>query len=283
MSSYPEYSWCGTDSIYLAFSAPNTYYNSTGGAESTLPYITSDDPNEELFRILVPSVILPTTVLMFFLGREYFTILFSLIAAGIGSAISYGIVYGRPVYLPINTPCASQWGATAGGAALGLIIGLLLARFLPKMTSPFIGGLLSFAIFQQYPQLDLLVTGFPELDDFNVLFLGWGLWPMWSVTLICSIITFIIFCFGVLEYWRKVMFVTICGGWAVSQSVRLIARNMTTYNDGIPTGWSITIFAIATIIIFALQPLFDTISCFTQERPSSVLPSYANTVRRVNR
>ena len=280
---FPEYQWCGTTSIYLAFSAPNTYYNSTDTIISTVPVLTSPDPQESLFRILVPSVLLPVTLLMFFMGRKYFMPVFALTAAGIGSAIAYGIVYGRPDFLPIQTSCGVQWAATAGGAAVGLIAGLFVYRFLPKIIALFIGGLLAFGIFQQFPQLDLLVTGFPVVDNFNSLFLGWGLWPMWAVTLICAVISLAIFCFGILEYWRKVLFIAVCGSWAIIQSICLIARHQTDYTDGLAVGWSAAIYAISAIALLVLQPLFDTISCFTEARPSSVLPTRANTVRMVGR
>ena len=283
---YPSYDWCGTTSVYLAFSAPNTHYNSTDAVISTVPMITSPDPQQSLFRVLVPSVLLPVTLLMFFMGRKYFMPVFALAAAGMGSAVAYGIVYGRPDFVPIETSCGVQWASTAGGAVVGLILGLLVARFLAKLTSIFIGGLLSFGIFQQFPQLDLLVTGFPIVDDFNSLFLGWGWWPMWVVTLILSIVTLVIFCFGIMTYWRKVLFIAVCGSWAIIQSIRLIARNQTTYIDGIPTGWSIAIYAISAVAMIILQPLIDKLIGHKPRRgssPSSVLPTRANTVRMVGR
>ncbi len=283
MAPFAIYDWCGTTSIYLAFMSPNTYYTSEGELVSTVPYLTSPDPQQSLFRVLVPSILLPVTLMMFFLGRKYFWPVFSLAAAGVGSAVAYGIVYSRPDFIPIETQCGVQWAATAGGAALGLIIGIFVIRFLPKFAALFVGGFLSFAVFQQFPQLDLLVTGFPIVDQYNTLFLGWGLWPMWAVTLICAFVSLVIFCFGVLEYWRKVLFIAVSGGWAITHSIRLIARNQTDYHDGIATGWSAAILAIAMLALVILQPVFDMVSPFKEARPSSVLPTRANTVRMVGR
>ena len=280
-SQFPKYDWCGTTSIYLAFTAPNSYFNSSDVIDQTTPTLTSEDPQESLMRILVPSILLPVTLVMFFLGRQYFKTLFTIVGAGIGAAVAYGIVYGRPQFVPIETGCGAQWGATIGGAVIGLLVGFLIAKFFSKIIAFMIGGLLSFAIFQQYPQIDLLVTGFPALDDFNVLFLGWGLWPMWSITVIASLVTFIIFCFGKLMYWRKVFFISVCGSWSIAQCIQLISRNRTTLDADTSIGGSAAIFAGAFVIFVILQPVFDTVSCFRTAKPSNIFP--ANTVHMVGR
>ena len=280
-SVFPEYDWCGTTSIYLAFTAPNSYFNSSEIIDPTTPTLTSEDPEEGLMRILVPSILLPLTLIMFFFGRNYFKTLFTIVGAGVGAAVAYGIVYGRPQFVPIETSCGVQWAATLGGAAIGLILGFIIAKCFSKIIAFMIGGLLSFAIFQQYPQLDLLVTGFPALDDFNVLFLGWGLWPMWTITALASIVTFIIFCFGKLMYWRKVFFISVCGSWSIAQSIQLISRNRVTLDADTSIGGSIAIFAGAFVIFLILQPVFDMFSCFRGAKPSNPFPS--NTIHMVGR
>jgi len=191
-----------------------------------------------------------------FAGRRFFSVFFCIFGAGVGALVAFAILYGRPEFVPIPTSCDVQWGSTAGGAAVGLLLSLFILFCVKKVTSFFIGTALTFAVYQQYPQLDCYVSGFPGEEISGVVFLGWS-YVFWIVLGSTSLTTFLVFFFYEVSYWREVFFISVLSSWEIVQSLSLIIRNESTLEQGVSMAVSIVIFAGAFAAFMILQPLVD--------------------------
>ena len=117
------------------------------------------------------------------------------------------------------------------------------------------GASLSFVIFNTFPQLDSLVTGFAIMDDLGTLFLGWG-WLAWTSTVVFSLLSCLLCCWRRLRRTRIASLIAIAAGWTVTQSVGLLTRNQTTLQHTLPLTAPIVILAGSIIIFFGLQMVF---------------------------
>lgn len=251
----PDSGFCGTTSIFLALSGPNSHFNASGSLEPTTPLLTQPDPQASLLRIIVPSVLIPVALLSLFAGRRFFSVFFCIFGTGVGALVAFAILYGRPEFVPIPTSCDLQWGSTAGGAAAGLLLSLFIIFCVKKVTSFFIGTALTFAVYQQYPQLDGYASGFPG-EEISGVFLGWS-YIFWIVLGCTSLTTFLVFFFYEVSYWREVFFISVLSSWGIAQSVSLVTRNESTFEQGISIAVSVVIFAGAFAAFTILQPLVD--------------------------
>ena len=273
--------WCGIESLYLSLNAPNPK-----NGEPTLPALLSPDPENGFFRVLVPTVLLPLTLVAVFLGRLYPTIYFSFIGSGAGFAVAQGALFGRPKYFPVDVSCGAQYAASIGGVLGGLLMGFAIHVAFNPLKSFVLGGLAAFVVFQQFPSLDSIVTGYAAMDNMKGSFLGWGFFA-WLVTAVSSIIAFAFMCWPRLREAVDTFVVSLAGSWAVTQSIRLILRNQTTLEDAIPIGWSIAILIGSFVVLQVLQIcLLVRLIHKRHLRENLPIPfssSIPNTVRRVNR
>jgi len=242
--------WCGIESLYMAMNAPNI---KTG--TPTLPENLTLDPSKALFRILVPSVLLPLSLVVLFLGRTLPRTHFVLVASSVGYAISQGGLFGRPKTFPASTSCGGEWGATVGGILGGLLIGYLITRFAPRLQGLVVGGFFPFVVFHQFPNLNGVVTGFAALDNLKNLFLGWGVFA-WLLTAGGALIGLFFLCWPKMKHMRNTLLVSLSCSWSITHSIRLILRDQQTFKDVIPLGWNIVILVGTFALLQILQVLF---------------------------
>lgn len=239
-------SWCDTESIYLALNAP------VSGSQRTLPALLEDDPNASLFRYLFPSIFLSILAINVFFGRFFPRTIFTFLGCGTGFAVSQGILFGRPNVFPSNVSCGTQWGAGVGGVLIGGLLFYLLTRYAVRLESFCLGGLFAYSIFHQYPQLDQMETGFPGMDDIDVLFLGFG-FVAWLSILVACFLFFFLFCWENVKAFKVALLIATSGGWSMSQNVRSLTKNLDTLEDTIPLVWTVVLFAVSFVLILLFE------------------------------
>lgn len=283
--------FCYTQSLYLALNAANPKVG-----DPTLPSLSQPDPTRGLFRILVPSVLIPIWLVAFYFGclsKSSFGKKASLCvsASAIGFVISSGGLFGRPSSFPSDpgVSCGAQVATLSSGWIGGGLLCYSLMRCLPKwLKSVFftivVGGSVSFSVFNQFPMLDSIVTGYAQLDNLQALFLGWG-WIAWLSTAASGILLLTAFCFLKNGEALALMFLCIfSGAWLVTQSVRLLTRDQNSLVDSLPIRYVISLFAGSGLGIFVFIVVFRVVQA--RERSiqiSASLEDSANAVRMIVR
>ena len=273
--------WCGAESLYLAINAPISRLT-----KPTLPTLLTEDPNARLLQILLPCIFFPFVLMSIFKGRLFPRTSLVLLGAGVGFAVSQGILFGRPLLFPTGFSCARQWLSGAGGVVVGALVAYVVGRFTPRLDALVLGGLLSFSIFHQFPQLDQIATGFPGIDDIKTLFLGWG-FVAWVSTAVASFLFFFLFCWPKLKPLKTALYVTVPGAWTISQNVRSITKDKSSLADTIPLAWVVVIFVGAFVVIFVIQLiLISRTLARIREQQNMPIPfsrNVPNSVQRVYR
>jgi len=283
--------FCYTQSLYLALNAANPKVG-----DSTLPSLSQSDPIGTQFRILVPSVLVLVWLVVLYFGcmsKSSFGKKASLcvFASAIGFVVSSGGLFGRPSSFPTDPgiSCGAQVATLSSGWIGGGLLCYSLMRCLPKWLKPvffsiFVGGAISFSVFNQFPMLDSIVTGYAQLDNLQALFLGWG-WIAWLSTAASTILLLAPFCFSTNGEALALMFLCIfSGAWVVTQSVRLLTRDKNSLVDSLQIRYVILLFAGSSLGIFVFIVVFRVVQA--RERSIQILASLedsANAVRMIFR
>jgi len=245
--------FCGVESLYLALNAP-TY------GKRTLPSLDTPDPNADLLRILMPSLLLPSVCLLLFFSSKFPRACVSVVGAGLGYAVASGALFGRPVSFPTSVACWVQYVASGGGGVAGAGLAFALMVFFPRGLAIVNGACTSFVIFNTFPQLDSLVTGFAVMDDLGTLFLGWG-WLAWTSTVVLSLVACALCCWRRLRRTRVAALIAISSGWTVTENTALLTRNQSTLEKTLPLAAPIAILVGSIFFFFVLQMV-----CFSHTR-----------------
>ena len=246
--------FCGVESLYLALNAPNY------GKKATLPVLLTPDPNASLLRILMPSLLLPLITIMLFLSSKFQKSCVSIVGAGLGYVVASGALFGRPASFPTDTSCWVQYVSSGGGGIAGALVAVALMYIFPRGLAIVNGASLSFVIFNTFPTLDSLVTGFAFMDNLGTLFLGWG-WLAWTSTVVLTLVSCVACCWRRFRRTRVAALIAISSGWTVTQSVGLLTRNQTTLKNTLPLTAPIIILAGSIVVFFTMQMV-----CFSRTR-----------------
>lgn len=190
-------------------------------------------------RIILPVILLPTSLLLLGFGRFLVRTAFTLVGFSLGSAVSMYFLYSGKQY---QFPCEA---AVAVVLVISLIVALIaacLVRFATFALGFVGGGVTVFSIFLAAPVLNTFTLGTP-------LVLGYPLLPFWASIVVVGGI------FGLIAMRYKsltaIIITSILGGYALPFALRIITQN------SLPMWAHVTIFAACALSGVLWQLLLD--------------------------